>query len=343
MRRFRLILTVAMVVLVAVTSFLSVFLAILTVNGRFLERSEMRHVMFGLAAGDVILLILLITLIATGFVLVMRSMMRPIIELDKAVKRVTAGDYSVKLDAWNKQQDMAELLQNFNVMVEQLANNEYLHKDFSSSISHEFKTPLAIIKGYADLLAEGNLTEEEQRTYAEYISKESSRLSSLTANLLRLSSLDYEGLHGKKVMFSLDEQIRQAVISMEAKWMAKDIEIDLDLEEVEFTGEEELMNQVWFNLLDNAIKFTETGGRITIKASRTQEKTYITIADTGVGMDEETVKNIYRQFYRGNTADRYEGTGLGLTLVNRIIDLHGGSIITESKLQEGTKFTIVLI
>ncbi len=342
MKKFRSRLSIAMIILVMVTSFLSVLFAILTVNGKFLERPEMRHVMFGLAAGDVILLIILMTIIAVGFILVMRSMMRPILELDKAVKKVTAGDYNVKLRTYNRAEEIVELLDNFNVMVEQLKNNEYLHKDFSSNISHEFKTPLAIIKGYADLLEEGNLTEEEQRNYAGYISRESKRLSTLTANLLSLSSLDYDKIHGRKNRFSLDEQIRQSVLNMEAKWLEKSIEIDLDLDEMRFTGEEELINQVWFNLLDNAIKFTDEGGKISISAKSNGESINIKFTDTGVGMDGETLEHIYEQFYRGDTAKRYDGTGLGLSLVQRIIQLHDGRISAESKPGEGTTFTIIL-
>lgn len=342
MRKFRSKLTAAMIILVVVTSFLSVLFAILTVNGKFLERPEMRHVMFGLAAGDVILLIILITMIAIGFILVMRSIMKPILELDKAVSKVTAGDYNVKVDTYNKAEAIVDLLNNFNTMVEQLRNNEYLHKDFSSNISHEFKTPLAIIKGYADLLEEGDITEEEQRNYAQYISKESKRLSTLTANLLSLSSLDYDKLHGRKTRISIDEQIRQAVLNMEAKWLEKNIDIDLELKEIFFTGEEELLNQVWFNLLDNAIKFTDESGRISISAGKHHDNIIVRIEDNGVGMDEETLSHIYEQFYRGNTATRYEGTGLGLSLVQRIIHLHNGIISADSKLGEGTCFTIVL-
>lgn len=352
MRKFKSKLTVAMIILVVVTSFLSVLFAILTVNGKFLERPEMRHVMFGLAAGDVMLLIILVSMIAIGFILVMRSIMKPILELDKAVSKVTEGDYNVKVDTYNKAEAIADLLDNFNRMVEQLRNNEYLHRDFSSNISHEFKTPLAIIKGYADLLEEGNLTEEEQKNYAQYISKESKRLSTLTANLLSLSSLDYDKIHGRKTTFSIDEQIRQAVLNMEAKWLEKNIDIELNLKEVYFTGEEELINQVWYNLLDNAIKFTEDGGRISLSIDVDQDgitvkdvhqdSVTIKLEDTGVGMDVETLKHIYEQFYRGDTAKRYEGTGLGLSLVQRIIHLHDGKISADSKLGEGTCFTIVL-
>ena len=229
MRKFRSMLTFSVITLVLITVFLSVLFAILTVNGRFLERAYMRHMMFGLAAGDVLLILLLVTAITAGFVFVMRSMMRPIVDLEHAVSKIKAGDYNVKIKVNNRSAEIKELLENFNLMVEQLKSNEYLHKDFSSNISHEFKTPLAIIKGYADLIAEGDLTEEEQQNYAEYISRESKRLSVLTANLLRISSLDNDKVHGKTTIFSLDEQIRQTVLSMEANWVEKDIEMDLDL------------------------------------------------------------------------------------------------------------------
>lgn len=342
MRKFRSRLSIAMIILVLVTSFLSVLFAILTVNGKFLERPQMRHMMFGLAAGDLFLLIILVMALAVGFTIIVRSMMQPILQLDRAVEKVTAGDYNVRVDTYNKPDEIAELLDNFNQMVEQLSYNEYLHKDFSSNISHEFKTPLAIIKGYADLLEEGNLTEEEQRNYAGYISRESKRLSTLTANLLSLSSLDYDSIHGRKVRFSVDEQIRQTVLNMEAKWLEKDIDIELDLQEVYFTGEEELLNQIWFNLLDNAIKFTDAGGTVHITSAKSHDNIVISIADTGVGMDKETLKHIYEQFYRGDTAKRYEGTGLGLSLVQRIVQLHDGKIIAESTQNKGTKFTISL-
>lgn len=340
MKKFRSMLTISMVILVVVTSLLSVLFAILTVNGRFLERTEMRPMMFGLAAGDVLLLILLATMLATGFVLVTRSMMRPIVDLDRAISKIISGDYDVKIKVTNKSAEIRELVENFNLMVDQLKSNEYLHKDFSSNISHEFKTPLAIIKGYADLLEEGNITEEEQQNYAKYISRESKRLSVLTANLLRISSLDNDKVHGKVSTFSLDEQIRQTVLSMESKWAEKGINIDLQLNEIIFSGEEELLNQVWFNLLDNAIKFTEPKGIVTITAESDADTITVEISDTGIGMEDETLKNIYKQFYRGNTDKRYEGNGLGLSLVQRIINLHEGTIEAESLIGTGSSFTV---
>lgn len=342
MKKFRSWLTVAMIVLVCMTSVLSVIFAILTVDGQFLEREEVRYMMFGLAAGDLLLLLVIVTALTTGFVFVMRSTMRPIVELERAISKITDGDYNVKVKAHRWSGEMRELLEKFNLMVEELRNNEFLHKDFASNISHEFKTPLSIIKGYAELLEEGEISDEERQSYAEHISRESNRLTALTANLLRISRLDNEDFHGRKMKFSLDEQIRQTVLSMEAKWEEKNINVELDLKEISFTGDEELINLVWFNLINNAIKFTDEGGTISITARKGYDRVTVIIRDTGIGMDEETLKHIYEQFYRGRADGKYEGNGLGLPLVQRIILLHAGNIATESEPGEGSRFIVTL-
>lgn len=342
MKKFRFWLTVAMIVLACMTSLLSVIFAILVVDRQFLEREEVRYMMFGLAAGDLLLLLLIVTALATGFVFVMRSMLRPIVEMERAISKVTAGDYNVRVRTSGWPGEIGELLQKFNLMVEQLRSNEFLHKDFTSNISHEFKTPLAIINGYADLLEEGELSDEERRDYANHISRESKRLSTLTADLLRMSSLDNEKPRGRKTRFLLDEQIRQAVLNMEAKWEEKGISIELDLKELYFTGDEELINIVWSNLINNAIKFTEPGGSISITARKGYDRLTVIITDTGIGMDEETIKHIYEQFYRGRTDGKYEGSGLGLSIVQRIVLLHEGHIAVESMPGEGSRFIVTL-
>lgn len=342
MKKFRFWLTVAMIVLACMTSLLSVIFAILVVDRQFLEREEVRYMMFGLAAGDLLLLLLIVTALATGFVFVMRSMLRPIVEMERAISKVTAGDYNVRVRTSGWPGEIGELLQKFNLMVEQLRSNEFLHKDFTSNISHEFKTPLSIIKGYADLLEEGEISDEERQSYAEHISRESNRLTALTANLLRISRLDNEDFHGRKTRFSLDEQIRQTVLSMEAKWEEKNINVELDLREIYFTGDEELINLVWFNLINNAIKFTDEGGAISITARKGYDRVTVIVRDTGIGMDEETLKHIYEQFYRGRADGKYEGSGLGLSIVQRIVLLHEGHIAVESMPGEGSRFIVTL-
>ena len=265
MRKFRSKLTAAMIILVVVTSFLSVLFAILTVNGKFLERPEMRHVMFGLAAGDVILLIILITMIAIGLILVMRSIMKPILELDKAVSKVTAGDYNVKVDTYNKAEAIVDLLDNFNTMVEQLRNNEYLHKDFSSNISHEFKTPIASINGFAELLLEKkDLSEADKRQYLEIIADESARLSKFASDTTLLSRLSAQQIVTDREIYDLSEQLRQCSIILSYKWLEKNQEFTAELTPVMFNGNKEMMQHLWINLMDNAIKYSPDGEKVEI-------------------------------------------------------------------------------
>ena len=178
--------------------------------------------------------------------------------------------------------------------------------------------------------------------YSGQIARESGRLTSLTSNLLKLSSLDYNETHMRRTQFSLDEQIRQVVLAMEARWSAKNIVMDLELKDIEFIGEEELMNQVWMNLIDNAVKFTPEGGKITVMAVKTKEQISVTVEDDGIGMSEETMNHVFEQFYRGDTENRYEGSGLGLSLVQRIVSLHGGSVLVESVQGSGSIFMVTL-
>ncbi len=340
MRNLRARIIVLMMVIIGISCTISIFITILSMNGFFEDRT-IKTMFMGMAARDFVLLLLLTVLIGIWVYLVTHSATGPIAELSRALKQVADGNYDVKVDIQERGKDFDMLEEDFNTMVKQLKMNEYLHKDFSSNISHEFKTPLSIIKGYADLLAEGDLSTEE-KSYAKMISEESSRLSTLTANLLRLNSIEQSQVHIKKAPFSLDEQIRQAVLSMDSRWIEKNIEMDLELQDVIFNGDEELLNHVWSNLLDNAIKFTDEGGKISIALEKDKGELVVSFEDSGIGMDSETMENIFRQFYRGNTEKRYEGSGLGLSLVQRIVQLHEGNIYVESVQGRGSNFTVVL-
>jgi signal transduction histidine kinase len=310
-------------------------------NG-FFEGRTIEMMVMGMAVRDVILIVLVLAAIGLWVYTVTHNATNPMNEISKAMRKIADGDYDVNLITGEDGKEFKQLEQDFNAMVTQLKNNEYLHKDFSSNISHEFKTPLSIIKGYADLLQSDELSDAERKLYAGMIAQESKRLTSLTSNMLKLSSLDYNETHMKKSRFYLDEQIRQVVLSMESSWAKKNIMMDLELSPIEFTGEEELINQVWMNLLDNAIKFTPEGGKITIVASATKEQITVTVEDDGIGMSEETLEHIFEQFYRGDTENRYEGSGLGLSLVHRIVNLHGGTVLAESVQGSGSIFMVNL-
>lgn len=338
MKKLRARIIALMMVIIGVSCTISIFITILSMNGFFEDRT-IKNVFMGMATRDVILLMLLIITIGIWVYLVTHSATNPIAEISRALNRVADGDYDVEIDLHEKGREFIVLEKDFNGMVRKLKDNEYLHKDFSSNISHEFKTPLSIIKGYADLLAESDIS-EELKAYALMISSESSRLTTLTANLLRLSSIENSQINLKRTNFSLDEQIRQAVLSMDSKWIEKKLEMELELQDVTFNGDEELLNQVWLNILDNAIKFTENGGKINVILAVSKGEIVISVEDTGIGMDSETMGNIFRQFYRGNTGKRYEGSGLGLSLVQRIVQLHGGTVLVDSELGRGSNFTV---
>ena len=341
MRKLRARIIAVMMVIVGISCTISIFATVLSMNG-FFEGRTIQKMVLGMAVRDVVLILLLLAAVGLWVYTVTHNATNPMTEISRAMRKIADGNYDVKLVTGEDGKEFTQLEKDFNGMVTQLKNNEYLHKDFSSNISHEFKTPLAIIKGYADLLQSDDLSEEERKLYSGQIAQESARLTSLTSNLLKLSSLDYNETHMKRTQFSLDEQIRQVVLAMEAKWSAKNIRMDLELKNIEFTGEEELMNQVWMNLIDNAVKFTPEGGKVTVTTVKTKEQISVTVEDDGIGMSEETMNHVFEQFYRGDTENRYEGSGLGLSLVQRIVHLHGGSVLVESVQGSGSIFMVTL-
>jgi len=340
-RKLRARVIAVMMIIVGISCTISICVTVMAMNGFFEGRTIERMVM-GMAVRDVILILLLLVAIGLWIYTVTHNATNPMKEVSCAMRKIADGDYNVELYTGETGKEFMQLEADFNAMVTQLKNNEYLHKDFSSNISHEFKTPLAIIKGYADLLQSDNLSDEDRKLYSGQIAQESRRLTSLTSNLLKLSSLDYNETHMKLTRFSLDEQIRQVILGMETKWSEKNIRMDLELRKIEFTGEEELLIQVWMNLLDNAIKFTPEGGKISVVAMKTKDEITVTIEDDGIGMSEETMNHIFEQFYRGDTENRYEGSGLGLSLVQRIVNLHKGSVLVESVQGSGSIFMITL-
>ena len=263
----------------------------------------------------------------------------PVAQLRKATQRVAQGDFTVRLPV-RGEDELSCLMQNFNDMVEALARNEYLQKDFISNVSHEFKTPIASIQGFARLLQSGTADAVAQREYIDIIAEESLRLSHLSQNLLRLSSLDHLPT-AEAAPFALDEQLRRVVVQMEPAWAEKDIDWELDLSPTLMTGQSELLAEVWINLLNNAIKFSPAGGKIQISCYAT-DQAYVEITDQGCGMDEMTRKRIFERFYQGDTSHSKEGSGLGLCIVKKIVTLSGGEIHVRSTPGRGSTFRVSL-
>jgi signal transduction histidine kinase len=272
-----------------------------------------------------------------------KKILSPLVKYSEALKEVGKGNFNIKLNEDNNHIDeLNKMSRNFNIMVNELNNIETFRSDFITNVSHEFKTPLASIDGYTMLLQDSNLTEKEKNEYIEKILNNTKRLSSLVYTILQISKLENQGIIAKKINFKLDEDFRQTLLFLEPKWAGKNIDLDIDLDEAIFYGDEELLAQVWVNILDNAIKFTPDNGTISCSLKRFDGWVTATISDNGVGMPEDVQKHIFDKFYQGDKSHSSQGNGLGLALVKRIIDLCGGTIEVQSKYGKGSAFTVTL-
>lgn len=280
--------------------------------------------------------------IFAGVVLVLgnRFIFKSVRELSEASARVARGDYTPRLEI-PKEREIGELVENFNHMAEQLSKKETLASDFITSISHEFKTPLATIRGYAQLLNEG-VSPEKREQYVEIITKKVDVLTDLVTKILELSKLENTEKSIPREWFSLDEQIRKNILFLEPDWSDKQIEMIPELIPLNIYGNKELLGEIWQNLLDNAIKFTPAQGRIIVTMEVLAESVSIVFRDNGIGMDDETQSHIFEKFYQGATQTAKRGSGLGLAITKRILDMCDGTIIVQSSPGEGTTVQVVL-
>lgn len=266
----------------------------------------------------------------------------PIVEISEATKEVAKGNFDIELNGKSRAREVNVMARNFMLMAQELKNTETFHNDFIHNVSHEFKTPISAIEGYATLLQNKSLTEEKRESYVSKILFNTKRLSTLTGNILQLTRLDNQEITTEKKIFSLDEQIREDVLLFEDQWNEKQVELDIELETVEYYGNSDLLSQVWINLISNAVKYVSNGGNIRILLNKEHEQIKVYISDNGVGMSDEVKNRIFEKFYQGDTSHSSEGNGLGLTLAKRIVDLHGGTIEVSSKEDKGTTFTVSL-
>lgn len=268
-----------------------------------------------------------------------RRIIAPVTEIGEAAKRVARGDFDVELHRSSSVREVRDMADNFTAMTRELAQTELLRSDFVSNVSHEFKTPLAAIEGYATLLESPTLSDERRAQCVAKIASNARRLSSLTDNVLRLSKLEREAALGDTQAFSLDEQIRACVLLLEDAWSERGIAVDVELEDVRLRGDEDLLAHVWTNLLGNAAKFAPDGGRVSVRLRRDGAFAEVTVADNGPGMDEQTQRRAFEKFYQGDASHASEGNGLGLPLAKRIVDLHNGTLTATSAPGKGVTFT----
>ena len=258
-----------------------------------------------------------------------------------AFDKVSHGEFGYQLEV-PKSGQFKSLFENFNKMSKELKSIQTLKDEFIHDFSHEFKTPIASINGFANLLLDGGLSEEERTQYLKIIAHESARLSALSENTLMLSRLENQQFIGEVKPYRLDLQIKECVILLERAWSEKNISIDSELTRVQFSGNASLMQQVWLNILSNAIKFTPSGGEIAIRLSSANGNAEVRISDNGIGMSEEVASHIFDKYYQGDTSHSTAGNGLGLAIVKRIVTLSGGAVSVESKEGEGSTFIVSL-
>ena len=263
----------------------------------------------------------------------------------EALRQMAKGDFNIQLDVKGNEEDQfGQLIHGINHMAVELGELERMRQEFISNVSHEIQSPLTSINGFAKALKNINLPEEKRQHYLEIIELESNRLSKISDNLLKLTSLESQHHPFETKTYRLDKQLRNVVLALEPNWVAKQLDFDLQLDNINITADEDLMNQVWMNLLTNSIKFTPDKGTITLSMTQDIDTITVIVQDTGIGLSEEQQMHIFERFYKADhsrtTANG--GSGLGLAIVKKIIDMHHGTIAVESKLAEFTTFSLTL-
>lgn len=262
-----------------------------------------------------------------------------------ATEKIAEGDFSVRLEPshkYGKYDEYDLIMENLNVMVEELGKSEMLKNDFISNVSHEMKTPLTVIQNYATAMQNDKLDNETRKKYAQTLVSAAKKLSDLIVNILKLDKLENSAFRPETEIIRLDECLADAVLDFENIIEEKELELDCDFDEITVRSSPSYLEIVWNNLISNAVKFTEKGGRIGVKVKQDGADAVVTVTDTGCGISSETGKRIFEKFYQGDASHSSEGNGLGLALVKRIVDILGGRISVKSELGKGSVFTVTL-
>lgn len=270
---------------------------------------------------------------------------QPVDKILDATQRIAAGDFSVRLTIKHSLRDYNEfdlISENLNKMAEELSKSRLLNNDFISNVSHELKTPLAVIQNYATAIQNPDLDDIERRRMAQTLIDTSKRLTALVGNILKLNKLENKKIHPELTIFRLDEMLAQCVLGYEEIIEEKQLELDCDLDEIAVKSSADYLELVWNNLISNALKFTDRGGRVSVILKQENGSAVVKVSDTGCGISPETGKHIFEKFYQGDTSHAEQGNGLGLALVKKVIDILGGTIFVESEQGKGSVFTVTL-
>lgn len=322
----------------------SVAFIVLMAGAHFLFHAREAQLNAGYVLGFIFPAVIILVILNTIVFRIAYGLFMPFV---KGLKMIANGDFTVRMP--EKKRNLFEnmmiirpMYDDFNKMAAELQNTSILRNDFINNYSHEFKTPVSAINGFANLMLRQNVQEDERRQYLQIIADESKRLADLSEETLLLFRFDAQQIITEKKSYSLDEQLRQCVIMLSDEWNKKKLNFTGDFAEVMYIGNEELMLHLWLNLLNNAIKFTPEKGEIMISLVRHKKEAVVTVSDTGAGMDAETVSHIFEKYYQGSAGKKQQGLGLGLSIVKRIVEICNGTISVTSIPEEGSTFTVKL-
>ncbi len=269
---------------------------------------------------------------------------RPVKRITDAAEKIIKGDFSVRIDSEKKlgsDETFGRITDCFNKMAEELGSVETLRTDFIANVSHEMKTPLAVMQNYGTLLQTPNLSDEKRLEYAKGVTEASRRMADMMTNILKLNRLENQQIYPQITEFDLGEQLCECLLQYESFWEKSDIEIETDIaENVTVKADAELLGHVWNNLYSNAFKFTPEGGKVSVSLTATENHATVKVSDTGCGMSPEVGAHIFEKFYQGDTSHSVQGNGLGLALVKRVVDIMQGEIGVESSVGKGSTFTV---
>lgn len=270
--------------------------------------------------------------------------LRPVRELMESMDKLASGDFHTRVQAgfWlRKHRNLFALTRSFNKMAEQLENTEMLRSDFINNFSHEFKTPIVSIAGFAKLLRRADLTEETKSEYLAIIEEESLRLSYMATNVLNLTKIENQSILSDAAVYNVSEQLRSSVLLLEDEWTRKNLELEMNFDEFTVCASEELMKQVFINLLDNAMKFAPEGGTVRIEVEQNARDTRVSVSNNGPMIPKEQKEKIFRKFYQADESHAAKGNGIGLAIVHRVMVLHGGRVEVDSD-EHWTTFMVIL-
>lgn len=314
----------------------------------FLNAMDLNEAAIRKAAPITLFNIVLLTVLFCIFDAIRRRQMitKPVKRIQDGIDRVIHGDFSTRIKYIHGEDSRNEfdtIIAGLNKMIEELSGVETLRTDFIANVSHELKTPLAVMQNYGTLLQNPDLSEEQRVEYGRAIQEQTKKLTSLVMNILKLNKLENQQIYPNVEKYYLGEQLCECMLEFENIWEEKNIEIETDIDEdIQVEADKELLSLVWNNLLSNALKFTNENGKVSLSLYGDEEYIYVQVKDTGCGMSQETGQNIFKKFYQGDTSHATKGNGLGLALVKRVIDICGGEISVSSQLGEGSIFTVRL-